>query len=168
VIDAIIVRSPRPGDGADLARAWRDAGRYYAALAPDTFQEPATDGLEEYMERGWKPSDDPDVHELVAELRGEVVGAATARIERPLDSARYQLLRHFAETRLVVDVVFVREEHRRSGVGGGLMAALEEWGRSRGATVALLDTYPESALSLPFFEEFMGYGRRWVRLGRRL
>lgn len=168
MIDAIIVRLPRPGDGTQLAQAWLDAGRYYSALAPDTFQVPDTAGLEEYMERGWKPSDDPDVHSLVAEVRGEVVGAATARVERPLDSARYQLQRQFAETRLVVDVVFVREEFRRFGVGGGLMASLEEWGRSRGATVSLLDTYPESALSLPFFQERMGYSRRSIRLWRRL
>jgi GNAT superfamily N-acetyltransferase len=168
VIDAIIVRSPRPGDGAQLARAWLEAGRYYAELAPETFQVPETEGLADYMERGWKPSDDPDLHELVAEIQGRVVGAATARIERPLDSARFQLQRQFAETRMVVDVVFVEEAFRRMGVGAGLMAALEEWGRDRGATVALLDTYPESALSLPFFQERMGYVRRSIRLWRRL
>ena len=168
MIDAIIIRSPRPGDGADLARAWMDAGRYYAELAPETFQVPDTEGLAEYMEQGWEPSDDPDVHSLVAEVRGRVVGAATARVERPLESARYQLQRQFAETRLVVDVVFVEEAYRRRGVGSGLMAAPEDWGRGRGATVALLDTYPESALSLPFFEERMGYGRRSIRLWRRL
>jgi len=168
VIDAIIVRPPRPGDGAQLARAWLEAGRYYAGLAPDTFQVPDTEGLADYLERGWKPSDDPDLHELVAETQGRVVGAAAARIERPLDSARYQLQRQFAETRLVVDVVFVEEGSRRMGVGAGLMAALEEWGRDRGATVALLDTYPESALSLPFFQERMGYVRRSIRLWRRL
>jgi GNAT superfamily N-acetyltransferase len=168
VIEAIIVRAPRPGDGPQLARAWLDAGRYYAALAPETFQEPDTDGLADYMERGWKPSDDPDLHELVAEIEGRVVGAAAARIERPLASARYQLQRQFAETRIVVDVVFVEEAYRRRGVGAGLMAALEEWGRDRGATVAQLDTYPESALSLPFFQERMGYSRRSIRLWRRL
>jgi GNAT superfamily N-acetyltransferase len=168
VIDAIIVRSPRPGDGAQLARAWLEAGRYYAELAPETFQVPETEGLADYMERGWKPSDDPDLHELVAEIQGRVVGAATARIERPLDSARFQLQRQFAQTRMVVDVVFVEEAFRRMGVGAGLMAALEEWGRDRGATVALLDTYPESALSLPFFQERMGYVRRSIRLWRRL
>ncbi|HEY7201981.1 MAG TPA: GNAT family N-acetyltransferase [Candidatus Dormibacteraeota bacterium] len=168
MIDAIIVRSPRPGDGAQLARAWLEAGRYYAELAPETFQVPETEGLADYMERGWKPSDDPDLHELVAEIQGRVVGAATARIERPLDSARFQLQRQFAQTRMVVDVVFVEEAFRRMGVGAGLMAALEEWGRDRGATVALLDTYPESALSLPFFQERMGYVRRSIRLWRRL
>ena len=31
---------------------------------------------------------------------------------------------------------------------------LEAWGREQGAGVSLLDTYPESALSLPFFTEF--------------
>jgi len=65
-------------------------------------------------------------------------------------------------------VVVVEEAFRRQGVGARLMAALENWGRERGATVALLDTYPESALSLPFFQERMGYRRRSVRLIKQL
>ncbi|HKF77840.1 MAG TPA: GNAT family N-acetyltransferase [Candidatus Dormibacteraeota bacterium] len=164
----ITVRPQRPGDGARLARAWLDAGRYYAELAPDTFQVPRLEGLEEFMDRDGTISDEPDVLQLVAEVGGRVVGAAAARIEAPVEGAEYQLQRQFAETRLFVDAVIVEEAHRRSGVGQRLMAALEEWGRERGATVSLLDTYPESALSLPFFTERMGYGRRSVRLWKRL
>jgi len=160
----ITVRPRRPGDGKELARSWLDAGRYYAELAPDTFQIPETDGLVEHLERGSAPGDEPDTLRVVAEVGGRVVGAATGRIERPLDSARYQLQRQFSETRLMVDVVVVEEAFRRQGVGARLMAALEDWGRDRGATVSLLDTYPESALSLPFFQERMGYRRRSVRL----
>src|SRR5215467_9646009 len=156
----ITVRARRPGDGEELARSWLDAGRYYAELAPETFQIPETDGLVEHLELGSAPGDEPDT------LR--VVAAATGRIERPLDSARYQLQRQFSETRLMVDVVVVDEAFRRQGVGARLMAALENWGRERGATVALLDTYPESALSLPFFQERMGYRRRSVRLIKQL
>lgn len=160
----ITVRARRPGDGEELARSWLDAGRYYAELAPETFQIPEIDGLAEHLERGSAPGDEPDTLRVVAEVGGRVVGAATVRIERPIDSARYQLQRQFSETRLMVDMVVVEEAFRRQGVGARLMAALEDWGRERGATVALLDTYPESALSLPFFQERMGYRRRSVRL----
>ena len=160
----IAVRARRSGDGEELARSWLDAGRYYAELAPETFQIPETEGLVEHLERGAAPGDEPDTLRVVAEVGGRVVGAATGRIERPLDSARYQLQRQFSETRLMVDVVVVEEAFRRRGVGARLMAALEDWGRERGATVSLLDTYPESALSLPFFQERMGYRRRSVRL----
>jgi len=164
----ITVRARRPGDGEELARSWLDAGRYYAELAPETFQIPETDGLVEHLERGSPPGDEADTLRVVAEVGGRVVGAATGRIERPMDSARYQLQRQFSETRLMVDVVVVEEAFRRQGVGARLMAALEDWGRERGATVALLDTYPESALSLPFFQERMGYRRRSVRLIKAL
>lgn len=167
-IRAITVRPGRPGDGASLATAWLDAGRYYAGLAPELFQVPDGDGLDEHLERGSAQGDEPDLLRVVAEIGGRVVGAATGRIERPLDSARYQLQRQFSETRLIVDVVVVEEAFRRQGVGARLMATLEDWGRGRGATVAFLDTYPESALSLPFFQERMGYRRRSVRLFKPL
>jgi len=164
----ITVRPHRAGDAAELARAWLDAGRYYAALAPDTFQEPETEGLPEYLGRRDDEPGDPDVLRLVAEVGGRVVGSAAARILRPMEGARYQLQREFAETRLHVDVVVIEDAYRRHGVGQQLMDALEAWGREQGASVSLLDTYPESALSLPFFTERMGYDRRSVRLWKRL
>jgi GNAT superfamily N-acetyltransferase len=165
----IAVRERRPGEGAELARSWVDAGRYYAALAPDTFQVPETDGLAEYLDRFDDDGDaGPDVLRLVAEVDGTVVGTAVGRVLRPVEGAHYQLQREFAETRLHVDAVVIEEAYRRRGVGESLMNALEAWGRTRGATVSLLDTYPESALSLPFFTERMGYDRRSVRLWKRL
>ena len=164
----ITVRAHRAGDSQELARAWLDAGRYYAALAPDTFQVPESDGLREYLGRDDDGPDVPDVLRLVAEVEGRVVGAATGRILRPVPGARYQLQREFAETRLVVDMVVIEEAYRRRGIGERLMDALEAWGREQGAGVSLLDTYPESALSLPFFTERMGYDRRSVRLWKRL
>lgn len=163
----ITVRERRPGEGAELARSWVDAGRYYAELAPDTFQVPRADGLAQYLDR-FDDDDGQDVLRLVAEVDGTVVGTAVGRVLRPIDGAHYQLQREFAETRLYVDAVVIEEAYRRRGVGESLMNALERWARGRGATVSLLDTYPESALSLPFFTERMGYDRRSVRLWKRL
>jgi GNAT superfamily N-acetyltransferase len=168
VTGEITVRARRPGDAAELARAWLDAGRYYAELAPDTFQVPETAGLGEYLGRDEAAPDESDVLRLVAEVDGRVVGAAAGRIQRPTPGARYQLQREFAETRLLVDVVVIEEAYRRRGVGERLMGSLEAWGREQGASVSLLDTYPESALSLPFFTDRMGYDRRSVRLWKRL
>jgi GNAT superfamily N-acetyltransferase len=164
----VTVRPRRPGDGEALARAWLDAARYYAELAPDTFQVPETEGLAEHFERGIASTEQTDLLQVVAEVSGRVVGAAVARIEGPVASARFQLQRQLREVRLIVDMVVVEEAYRRLGVGARLMAALEDWGRERGATRALLDTYPESALSLPFFQERMGYRRRSVRLYKPL
>jgi len=147
----ITVRPRQPGDGEGLARAWLDAGRYYAELAPETFQVPDPDGLADYLEHGRAAEGESDILRVVAEVDGQVVGSAVGRVEPPMDSSRYQLQRQLSQTRLIVDVVVVQEAFRSHGVGGRLMEALERWGRERGATVALLDTYPESALSRPFF-----------------
>ncbi|HZV48887.1 MAG TPA: GNAT family N-acetyltransferase [Candidatus Dormibacteraeota bacterium] len=163
----ISVRPARPGDGAGLARAWLEAGRYYASLNPDLFQVPEEEGLSEHFERALATSR-PDLHHVVAEVGDRIVGSAVGRLEPALSSARYQLQRHLGHRRLVVDAVVVEERFRGRGVGTRLMNALEEWGRRRGATLALLDTYPESALSLPFFEERAGYHRRSVRLFKGL
>lgn len=164
----ITVRPWRTGDGEGLASAWLDAARYYAELAPDTFRVPDADGLPEFFERRMAEDGEAGELHLVAEVGDQVVASAWARIEPPVDSARYQLQRQLTQTRLIVDGIVVAEAFRRSGVGVRLMDALETWGRERGATVALLDTYPESAVSLPFFQERMGYRRRSLRLLKAL
>ena len=48
------------------------------------------------------------------------------------------------------------------GVASQLVDAAEEWGRSKGATVAICDTFIDSPLSMPFWEERMGYERKAV------
>src|SRR5262249_60722283 len=93
----ITVRARRPGDGEELARSWLDAGRYYAELAPETFQIPETDGLVEHLERGSAAGDEPDTLRVLAEVGGRAVGAATGRVERPLGSARCQLQRQVSQ-----------------------------------------------------------------------
>jgi GNAT superfamily N-acetyltransferase len=163
----ISVRPARPGDGAGLACIWLDAGRYYASLNPEVFQIPNEEGLSEHFERALADQR-PDVHHVVAEVEGQVVGSAVGRLEPPVGLARHQLQRHLTHRRLIIDAVVVGERFRGRGVGTRLMKAIEEWGRRHGATLALLDSYPESALSLPFFEERAGYRRRSVRLFKLL
>ena len=48
------------------------------------------------------------------------------------------------------------------------MEAAEERGRAQGATVALTDTNIRSDLSLPFYENRMGYERRAAILRKTL
>ena len=38
----------------------------------------------------------------------------------------------------------------------------EAWGRDRGAEMARLDTYAGSPVSVPFYEQRMGYQRRSI------
>jgi GNAT superfamily N-acetyltransferase len=104
----------------------------------------------------------------VAELDGQVVGDVSARLERPADDAERQLLRDLGRTRLSVDALGVLAAYRRRGVGAQLMAAAEGWGRDRGAVRSVLITYHASPLSVPFYEQRMGYERQSIVFEKRL
>jgi hypothetical protein len=44
---SVLVRPVRAGDGIGRARLWRDSGRFFAGINPDTAQEPDPQGLVE-------------------------------------------------------------------------------------------------------------------------
>jgi len=48
------------------------------------------------------------------------------------------------------------------------MEATERWGCARGAAIALLETYVDSPLSMPCYEQHRGYTRRAVRFRKNL
>lgn len=165
----LLIRDIRPGDGADCARAWLDAGRYYAALVPDVIQVPDAGGLVEWFEEAIGEERPGDTIWLVAEdpTHG-VSGMIEASVLRPAPDANRQLQRDLSRTRLVVNLLAVAEGYRRRGVGTALMEAAEEWGRAKGAVVAVTDTNLSSPLSVPFYEKRMGYSRQAVLLRKAL
>jgi GNAT superfamily N-acetyltransferase len=62
----------------------------------------------------------------------------------------------------------VERGYWRRGVGTKLMRAAEEWGKDCGATLVCLDTWVDSPVSVPFYEEGLGYSRRQVGFRKRL
>jgi GNAT superfamily N-acetyltransferase len=80
-----------------------------------------------------------------------------ACVQRPRPDGRWQLQRDQSRTRLLINALAVAEDYRRQGVGTLVMNAAEDWARSNGATVALTDTNLHSDLSVPFYEQRMGY-----------
>ncbi|MFL6053433.1 MAG: GNAT family N-acetyltransferase [Actinoallomurus sp.] len=162
------LREIRPGDGEGCARAWRDAGRHYAAIVPGVVQEPDPEGLVEWFEEAISEARDDDTVWLVAEVNGQVVGVIEAAVARPAPDAHRQLQRDLSRVRLVINALAVVEEYRRRGVGTALMEAAETWGRRRGAAVAVTDTNLSSPLSVPFYENRMGYQRQAVILRKTL
>jgi GNAT superfamily N-acetyltransferase len=160
-----VIRDIRPGDGTGCARAWLDAGRYYAALVPDVIQVPEADGLVEWFEQAIgeeRPSD--ELWRVAEDPPHGVVGMIEAVVVRPAPDANRQIQRDLSRTRLTVNLLAVAEGYRRRGVGTALMEAAEEWGRAKGAVVAVTDTNLSSPLSVPFYEERMGYSRQAVVL----
>lgn len=164
----LIVREIRSGDGEGCARAWRDAGRHYAAIVPEVIQEPDPQGLVEWFEHAIRDERGDDTLWIVAEDDGQVVGMVEAAVTRPTPDARRQLQRDLSRVRLVVNALAVVEEYRRKGVGTALMEAAETWGRQRGAVVTVTDTNLSSSLSVPFYEDRMGYRRQAVILRKTL
>jgi GNAT superfamily N-acetyltransferase len=165
---ATTLRPARAGDGEDLARIWLDMARYYTDLAPDLFQVPDHDGLAAWFEE-WLPTISSDDRLfLVAELESRVVGSVLATVARPAPDAGRQLLRELGLVRVIVDALVVESAYWRRGTGTALLTAVEEWARDRGAVVALLDTWIDSPVSVPFYEHRMGYDRRALRMRKRL
>jgi GNAT superfamily N-acetyltransferase len=62
----------------------------------------------------------------------------------------------------------MQQTHRRRGVGTALMKEMERWARQQGATSVSLRTNLRSPLSMPFYEERMGYTRDGAVFRKRL
>jgi len=164
----LALRPPRPGDGPGLARCWLDAGASYAALNPTLFQVPAPAGLAPSLEDRFLHLAATDALVLVADSAGHVVGYLIATIAQPSPRAALDASRDAGLVRLVIDALIVRNASRYQGIGTQLMEAAEQWGRGRGATIALLETYVDSPLSVPFYEQHLGYSRRALRFRKDL
>jgi GNAT superfamily N-acetyltransferase len=157
----VTVRDARISDAEAIAGAWRDAGGYYAGLAPQRFQIPRADGLAGVW-REAVTGEAADSVRLVAELDGELIGFLAAELVPPEPDATFQLTRDQGWTRLLVEVLVVLREHWRHGAGAALLTAAEAWGRAHGARMVRLDTYADSPVSVPFYEQRMGYQRRAI------
>lgn len=133
-------------------------GALFAAMNPHTFQVPAAEGLAGWFEEmGAAYRDRQDMISLVAEVDGVLAGAVSASLHEPVATAERQLQTDLSRRRLHVDSLGVMSTHRREGVGSALMRAVEEWGRARGAEVVILETETNNPMSVPFYEQRMGF-----------
>jgi GNAT superfamily N-acetyltransferase len=156
----IRIRVPQAGDGEGLARVWLDAANYYVRLNSELFQMPETDGLAQWCEDWVMPSESEDNFLRVAEYENQVIGFISATLHLPIRDGDRQFVRDMNLTRLFIDALVVRQAYWRHGIGRRLMDVAEDWGRNRGAVIALLDTYIDSPVSVSFYEHRMGYQRR--------
>jgi GNAT superfamily N-acetyltransferase len=91
-----------------------------------------------------------------------------ARLLPPEAGAKRQITPDLGEARLHIEYLATAAASRRRGVGTRLVEAAEAWGRSAGATIAETSTYHGSPLSVPFWEERMGYQEPSVNLRKTL
>jgi GNAT superfamily N-acetyltransferase len=163
-----VIRPARPGDGAGLAKVWTDAGRNFAGIDPRTLKLPETEGLTGWFEASLGEQRPPESLWLVAESGGDIAGFVSGTVEPPREDAHFQLVRDLSRSRLSVGVLAVAQETRRAGVGTALMTAIEAAARDLGAEVVLLDTNQRSPLSVPFYENRMGYERQAIIFRKEL
>ena len=163
----ITVRPARKGDGGAVARMALENSSYYVRLAPDDFRIPDEDGLADFIDSGAESVAEDEIA-LVAEVDGEVAGYLEARLLLPMETARWQGQPDLGKVRLYINVVETAPAFQRRGAATSLVQAAEEWGRSRGASVAVCDTWVESPVSIPFWERRMGYRRRAVTFRKPL
>ena len=165
---AVEVRDAQPGDGAALATVWLDNARYYVELFPDDFRMPDEVGLGEWFEvQLGQPPSPSEVH-LVAVVDGLVRAFVYARLTEPAEQASRQMLADYPYRRVHVEALDTAEAFQRRGFATLLVEAVEAWARDKGARAISAETYLQSPVSIPFWEQRMGYRRRSVKLTKRL
>ena len=148
----ISVREALPADSAALELVHADVAQYYGQGAPHHLAETSA-------------ADDSSLR-LVAEVDGEIVGVLVAELSTGEDGDRAS--EPPAEKRLLISYLATAAGRRRTGVGTRLVQTAEEWGRQAGATVAETTAFQGSPLSLPFWEDRMGYEELTTSLQKRL
>jgi GNAT superfamily N-acetyltransferase len=166
-MECITVRAAQPGDGEAFMRIHAEVAQYYVDLGPRDLQLTISAGFDEELD-GEVGATDGATLRLVAEAEGEVAGALVARLLPPEAGAKRQITPDLRETRLRIEYLATAAASRRRGVGTRLVEAAEAWGRDAGATIAETSTYHGSPLSVPFWEERMGYQEPSVNLRKPL
>jgi GNAT superfamily N-acetyltransferase len=101
-----------------------------------------------------------NAHVVVAEIDSRIVGSGYARID---ESDVY--LKH--RTHSYLGFMYVVPEYRGKGVNKKVIAALEDWTRSRGVMEVRLEVYDENAVAVKAYEK-AGYERLTVWMRKEL
>lgn len=162
------VRAARAGDGEGLALVWLDNARYYVGLFPEDFRIPDEDGLADWFETTLARAPGSSEQHLVAVVDGAVVAFASARLIDPDEHGPRQMLANHPLRRAYVNALGTADAFQRQGIATQLIEALEAWAREQGASSITATTYGESPVSVPFWEQRMGYRPVGVTLTKRL
>ncbi|HEX6788766.1 MAG TPA: GNAT family N-acetyltransferase [Gaiellaceae bacterium] len=164
----VVVRPPKIEDAEGLAHASQDLAAQYAEVEPERFHVPAFEQTVAWLRSAIeKPRADGSVW-LVAELDDEAVGDAKAQLHEPMSNAGIQPQLDVGRRRAYLGWLAVQSAHQGHGVGGRLLAAVEEWAREHGAELITTDTNLRSNLGAVEFYERNGYERQAVILRKPL
>ncbi len=147
----VIVRDAEITDAPGLTRVYVESARHHVALDPDTYTIPDQAAVlakaEEQLARR-----SPDLHVIVADVAGQVVGSADVRIMRASDPAS------MIRPRTVASIgVAVLAKYRGRGIGERLMRRAEQWAVDHGAEAAVLDMSAANVDARRFYTDRLGY-----------
>lgn len=165
---AVQVRAAQPGDGAALATVWLDNARYYVGLFPDDFRMPDEAGPGEWFEEQLAQPGSASALHLVATVDDAVGAFVYARLTEPDKHASRQMLAEYPHGRVHVEALGTADAFQRRGLATLLVEAVEAWAREKGAHAISAETYLQSPVSIPFWEQRIGYRRRSIKLMKRL
>jgi len=144
---SVAIRPAVPGDAEGITRAFLDSAQYHAHLDERYGVPPAGAVSERYREGRQHAAEDAERSiTLVAELGGEIVGFVDVRLEQSPDPMHREI------TYCHVVEIAVGGDRQRQGIGARLLQAAEDWGRSRGATFALLEYLANNRTAAAFYE----------------
>lgn len=164
----VVLRPPKVEDAEGLARAALDLATQYADVEPERFHVPDFEQTVEWLRAAIRTPLPDDGVWLVAEVYGEAVGDAKALIHEPMSNADIQPQLDVGRRRAYLAWLAVQSEQRSHGVGGRLLAAVEDWARAQGAELITTDTNLRSNLGAVEFYERNGYERQAVILRKPL
>lgn len=160
----VTVRPAISEDAHGIALVFIESAEHHSNLDPELYFIPAIKKIVERYRRGQQhPAG--TAHEsvtLVAEFGGEIVGFVDARLYQSTDAMHRDIV--FCH---VVEIA-VSRRHQRRGIGVQLLEAAEEWGRQRGANVALLEYHSANTQASMFYQSRMGYRPTSVTVIRKL
>jgi ribosomal protein S18 acetylase RimI-like enzyme len=159
-----IIRLATTDDLDDLTLLYRDFHDFYARLVPSRLLPYVTWTVQDQAElerRLLTLLEQDDAAVWAAQAGGQVVGMAEVYFVAPQPAPLTGRSRGHLQS------LYVEEAWRRRGVGRLLVAAAEEWARSRGAVELDLDIWEVGAGPLAFYEE-LGYHTLRRTLVRRL
>ena len=98
----------------------------------------------------------PHIELLIAEEAGQAIGSGYARIEKA---------RHYLNHPLhaYLGFMYVLPEHRGKGVNQLIIAALQEWAKSKNINELVLDVYNDNARAIRAYEK-TGFIRHLIQM----
>lgn len=111
----VVIRPPRPEDAEGLARAARDLAEQYAAREPDRFRVPDPAAQVAELTAELERPVPEHVIWLVAEVAGEAVGDAHAKLQELAQDAAVNVLRDQGRRRAYLEYMAVQARYPKPG-----------------------------------------------------